>query len=127
MATSYQSAGTSEEVPVDSFATANFKMPGGAVPLNTATHSVLPVGVVIPTRNCVALLERHLDCLRELMPRVEQVVVVDSASTDGTPELLHKQLRHPRIEFLQHPPGLYESWNFGVRQVRARYTYIATA
>ena len=88
---------------------------------------MLPIGVVIPTRNCVGLVEKHLDSMLSWLPHVEQVVVVDSASTDGTPELLRKTLAHRDIEFLQHPPGLYESWNFGVSRVGAQYTYIATA
>jgi hypothetical protein len=35
-------------------------------------------------------------------------------------------LRHPNASFLQHPPGLYQSWNFGIRQLKTKYAYIAT-
>jgi glycosyltransferase involved in cell wall biosynthesis len=61
------------------------------------------------------------------LPRVEQVIVVDSFSTDGTAELLQANLVHPRLSFFKHPPGLYQSWNFGISHISARYVYIATA
>src|SRR5207302_1845364 len=56
----------------------------------------------------------------------EELIVVDSFSTDGTFELLQTELRHPRLSLLQFPPGLYQSWNHGIRQVNAKYTYIST-
>jgi glycosyltransferase involved in cell wall biosynthesis len=62
----------------------------------------------------------------EWLANVEEVIVVDSASKDGTLDLLQQQLRHPRLRILQHPPGLYQSWNYGIGQLRARYCYIST-
>jgi len=60
------------------------------------------------------------------MDLAAQIVVVDSFSTDGTAEYLRENLPHPRIAFLQHPPGLYQSWNFGLRQLNTEYAYIST-
>ncbi len=57
---------------------------------------------------------------------VEEVVVVDSFSTDGTLELIKSGLRHARLKILSHPPGLYQSWNHGIRHLTARYCYIST-
>ncbi|MEK0445170.1 MAG: hypothetical protein RLZZ399_491 [Verrucomicrobiota bacterium] len=84
------------------------------------------IGVVIPTRNCRAYLERHVAGLSQWIDLAEEVVVVDSHSTDGTVEFLRDQLKHPNLRFLTHPPGLYASWNFGISQIRAKYTAIAT-
>lgn len=87
----------------------------------------LPIGILIPTRNAAALWKKHLSELQEIITVAEEVVVVDSESDDGTVELLRAGLSHPRIRFLQHPPGLYASWNSGLSQIAARYSYIATA
>jgi len=87
---------------------------------------LLPLGVLIPTRNSMHLLEDHLTALRPWLHRVQEVVVIDSQSSDGTPEYLHKNLDGPSVRCLSHPPGLYESWNYGLRHIRAPWTYIAT-
>jgi hypothetical protein len=57
---------------------------------------------------------------------VQEVVVVDSHSKDGTLELIKAELRHPRLRIFEHPPGLYQSWNYGIQQVQAEYCYIST-
>jgi glycosyltransferase involved in cell wall biosynthesis len=87
---------------------------------------MLPISIVIPTRNCAALVPGHLESLRGWLDLAEEVVVVDSDSRDGTVELLRAGLAHPRVKFLNHPPGLYESWNFGIQNSGAKYIYIAT-
>lgn len=84
------------------------------------------IGVVVPTRNCRPYLQRHVAGLSQWIDLAEEVVVVDSHSTDGTVEFLRDQLRHPNLRFLTHPPGLYASWNFGISQIRSKYTTIAT-
>lgn len=87
---------------------------------------MLPISILIPTRNCAALVPEHLQSLRDWMDLAEEVVVVDSDSRDGTVELLRSGLAHPRVRFLNHPPGLYQSWNFGIQNAGAKYIYIAT-
>ncbi len=87
---------------------------------------MLPISVLVPTRDCAALVPDHLESLRGWLELAEEVVVVDSDSRDGTVELLHAGLAHPRLRFLNHPPGLYQSWNFGIQNVGAKYVYIAT-
>ncbi|MGA3282868.1 MAG: glycosyltransferase family A protein [Verrucomicrobiota bacterium] len=84
------------------------------------------LGVLIPTRNSAALLPRYLEALEVWLDMATEVVVVDSFSTDGTLELLKTRLRHPHVQFLSHPPGLYASWNFGIQHLQSEYTYIAT-
>ena len=87
---------------------------------------MLPLGVVIPTKNSMHFLPLHLQELAAWIELAAEVVVVDSFSTDGTMEYLQKNLRHPHVKFLQHPPGLYASWNFGIGQLRSEFCYIST-
>jgi len=53
--------------------------------------------------------------------RRSEIVVVDSCSTDGTRGILKEHVPHSRVTFLQHPPGLYESWEFWHPQVKTDY------
>ena len=87
---------------------------------------MLPISVMLPTRNSMALLPAHLGAMRAWLDLAQEVVIVDSASTDGTIELLQRELMHSDARFLSHPPGLYHSWNFGIAQCRAPYVYIST-
>jgi len=87
---------------------------------------MLPFGVVVPTKNSMRYLPAHLANLAAWIDLAEQVVVVDSDSTDGTVEFLKKNLRHPRVCFATHPPGLYASWNHGIRQLTTEFCYLST-
>src|SRR5439155_6290113 len=86
----------------------------------------LPIGVVVPTRNSASLAPEHLETMRPWLDQVEQVVVVDSFSKDGTVQLLKAGLRHPNLQILEHPPGLYQSWNHGIARLKTEYCYIST-
>jgi glycosyltransferase involved in cell wall biosynthesis len=71
----------------------------------------LPIGVVIPSRNSLAYLPAHLQGVLAWVEMVEQIVVVDSNSTDGTVEYIRENLTHPNLHIFSCPPGLYASWN----------------
>jgi hypothetical protein len=86
----------------------------------------LPIGVVIPTRNSLQHLPAHLESLQPWLEMIEQVVVVDSNSTDGTVQYIREHLKHPNLHIFSRPPGLYAAWNFGVGQLRTKYTYVCT-
>ncbi len=86
----------------------------------------LPLGVVIPTKNSMPYLPRHVAGLRPWLDLASEVVVVDSFSTDGTVDFLRANLAHPALQFLTHPPGLYASWNHGIAQISSKYVFIAT-
>ncbi len=88
--------------------------------------AALPIGVVIPTLNAMDHMAEHLDAVRAWAPRVEEIVLVDSHSEDGTPEYVRANLEHSNLRVLSHPPGLYASWNHGIGNVTSRYTYIST-
>lgn len=88
--------------------------------------SRLPIGVILPTLNVRPSLPSHLAQLNKWAELVDEIIVVDSHSTDGTLELIQSELRHPRLHVLQCPPGLYQAWNYGIQQVKAPFTYIST-
>jgi len=73
----------------------------------------------------MALLPGHVEMMRQWLDLVEEVIVVDSESSDGTVEYLRSGQLHPKVKFLSHPPGLYQSWNYGISEGRGRYTYIS--
>jgi hypothetical protein len=88
--------------------------------------AMLPVGVLIPTRNSMVFLPRHVETMRLWLDLAQEIVVVDSESCDGTVEFLRGKLPADKTRFFKHPPGLYQSWNFGVRQINALHTYVST-
>jgi glycosyltransferase involved in cell wall biosynthesis len=85
-----------------------------------------PVGVVLPIYNCADALKSHLDAMEDWLDLVREVVVVDSNSNDGSLELIHQRLKHPGLRIFQRPRGLYQAWNFGISQIKSKYTYIST-
>lgn len=87
---------------------------------------MLPISVLVPTRNSMSLLPKHIEAMHTWLELGDEVVAVDSHSTDGTLEFLQRELKHPNVRVLTHPPGLYQSWNFGIAQCRAKYIYIST-
>jgi glycosyltransferase involved in cell wall biosynthesis len=74
----------------------------------------------------MAYLPRHLESMKEWLPLVEEVVLVDSESNDGTVEFLREHSGPQSARFFTHPPGLYQSWNFGVAQCTGKYLYLST-
>jgi hypothetical protein len=85
-----------------------------------------PLTVMMPALNSARWLPAHLESVRAWADLAAEIIVVDSASTDGTVELIRAGLPHPNLRVLQHPRGLYQSWNFGLQQVRTKYVYIST-
>lgn len=90
------------------------------------TNGRLPISVVLPTLNAMSLLPGHVAGMREWLDLVEEVVVVDSESTDGTREYIERHIDHGQLRMFSRPRGLYQAWNFGIAQVRSPWTYIST-
>jgi hypothetical protein len=86
---------------------------------------MMPLAVLLPTRNAMAFLPGHLDMMRKWLDLAEEVVVVDSSSDDSL-AYLEKELSGLNVRFLRHPAGLYQSWNSGISHIRSRYVYIST-
>lgn len=84
------------------------------------------LGLVIPTLNSRRYLQRHVEGLLPWIDLVDEIVVVDSYSTDGSAEFLREHLRHPNLRIVQHPPGLYDSWNQGIAQLKTEYFIMST-
>ncbi len=81
---------------------------------------------MVPVLNAREALPRHVEGMKPWLNLVEEVVVVDSESADGSLDYLKSQLDLPHVRFLSHPPGLYPSWNYGISQLRSEYFFVAT-
>ncbi len=86
----------------------------------------LPISAVLPIYNCRERLERHLRSVVTWAPFVQEIIVVDSGSTDGTLELAQEVLTPLGARFIAHPPGLYQSWNAGIAAASSPWCYIST-
>jgi glycosyltransferase involved in cell wall biosynthesis len=68
------------------------------------------------------------EALIEWLESATEVICVDSHSTDGTREwLLEFCANHPNACLIDHPPGLYSSWNSGLSRSTGEWIHIATA
>src|SRR5436309_9508919 len=83
--------------------------------------------VIVPTKNSRPYLPAHMASMREWLDLAAEVIVVDSESQDGTVDYLRSELKHPKVRYLAHPPGLYASWNFAISHVETEFVYISTA
>jgi len=76
------------------------------------------LSVVIPTRNVAPIIRRTLDALTW----VDEVVIVDSFSTDETAELVQS---YPNVTFFQwERPGVYSIYakvNYGIDRARGEW------
>jgi glycosyltransferase involved in cell wall biosynthesis len=84
------------------------------------------ISLIIPIYNCCERLKRHLKGVLTWIHLVEEVIVVDSGSTDGTFELAHKVLSPFGAKFIHNPPGLYQSWNAGIAAATKKWIYFST-
>jgi GT2 family glycosyltransferase len=81
------------------------------------------VSIVVPVFNTAAYLDESLDSiLAQTHPRTE-VIVVDDASTDATPEVLGKYTGRVQLHRQQERRGIYGNINDGI--ARARGDYVA--
>jgi len=81
------------------------------------------ISVVIGVRNGAATLQRCLDSIARQDWPARETIVVDGASTDGTRELLERNLREGKVDRLVSEPdrGIYEAWNKGIHLSRGRW------
>jgi GT2 family glycosyltransferase len=81
------------------------------------------ISIVVATRNRADALRRTLDRLCRLPDRVE-VIVVDNASTDGTPDLIRRDFPEVRVLALRRNAGAVAR-NRGVAAARTPYVAFA--
>jgi glycosyltransferase involved in cell wall biosynthesis len=86
----------------------------------------LPISAVLPIFNCRERLVRHLKNVVTWAADVQEIIVVDSGSRDGSLEVAKEILSPFEAKFLHHPPGLYQSWNAGIATATAPWCYIST-
>jgi len=81
--------------------------------MNSGEKKKIGVSVVIPCWNGKELLEKNLSAIMEL--EVDEVVVVDDASTDGSAEFISQSF--PQIKLIRHQEnlGFGQSCNDGVK------------
>jgi hypothetical protein len=71
-------------------------------------------------------LPRHLERHAALYARCAEIVHCDSYSTDDTKAFLATTLRHSAVRQHDHPPGLYQSWNYAISLCTQPFIYIST-
>jgi len=85
------------------------------------------LSVVLPTYNCRRQMARHLASMATWADLADEIIVVDSRSTDGTLEFIRERLRHPNLRIIERDRGLYQSWNEGIAATSGDWVYISTA
>jgi len=86
----------------------------------------LPISAILPIFNCRERLARHLKSVATWAANVQEIIVVDSGSKDGSLEIARQVLTPFGAKFLHHPPGLYQSWNAGIAVATSPWCYIST-
>ena len=86
----------------------------------------LPISAILPIFNCRERLARHLKSVANWAADVQEIIVVDSGSKDGSLEIAREVLTPFGAKFLHHPPGLYQSWNAGIAVATSPWCYIST-
>lgn len=86
----------------------------------------LPITTIFPIYECADRLGPHLEFAQEWLDLVEEVVVVDSGSIDGSAELARREIVHPKVRHVVVPPGLYAAWNHGVQLAESEFCYFST-
>ncbi len=73
------------------------------------------ISVIFPTYNRCALLERAINSVLKQTRPVDEIIIIDDGSTDGTPELLAK--KYPQIlYFWQENKGVSATRNAGIEK-----------
>jgi len=84
------------------------------------------LSVILPTLDSMPLLPAHVASMRPWLDLADEIIAVDSYSTDGTQAYLLEALRDHPVQFHSHPRGLYQSWNSAIQRATGRWLYIST-
>jgi glycosyltransferase involved in cell wall biosynthesis len=81
------------------------------------------VSVVIATRNCASSLQRCIDSISAQEGVRHETIVIDGASSDGTPRLLDENKARGTIaDGVSEPDsGIYSAFNKGVRRAQGEW------
>ena len=84
------------------------------------------ISLIIPAYNCSNELEKHLARIAPILKYFGEIIAVDSYSTDGTYEILIRELEKYNAIIYQRERGLYASWNDAISKTSLEYCYIST-
>lgn len=84
------------------------------------------LSVILPTLNCAETIPAHIQAMESWLDLVDEIIAVDSDSEDGTPDIIRKSIRHPKLRQLNHPRGLYQSWNYAISESTGKWIYLST-
>lgn len=84
------------------------------------------ITVLVPVYECAERFAAHLPSVRALRQVGMELVWVVTASRDGSDRLVRQAHAELGGQFLEVPPGLYEAWNAGIREITTEYVYIST-
>lgn len=93
--------------------------------MNMATPKV---SIIVPSYNHGRFLRQRMDSILNQTYQDYEVVVLDDASTDDTPQVLQEYAKHPRVRLIFHPKNggnVFRQWNAGVALARGDYVWIA--
>lgn len=83
---------------------------------------MVDISICMVSLNCWAVLKDCLESLRDSQPTVTyEVIIVDNASTDGTPELVEREFPDVRLTRNSYNAGFTKATNQGIEQSSGRY------
>lgn len=85
------------------------------------------LSVIFPTYECRKLIECSITSIQSWLDLADEVIIVDSHSSDSSGDFLAQSISHSNLKILKTPRGLYESWNAGIAHSTGKYIYISTA
>ncbi len=77
--------------------------------------------MIIPTYNRRDLLPRAIDSVLAQTRRVDEIIVIDDGSTDGTADMLHARYGDRVTHVWQSNAGVSAARNHGLRRANGRY------
>jgi GT2 family glycosyltransferase len=96
--------------------------------LPAAEPNLRDLAIIIVSYNTALLLRQCLRALRASLARGSSiqadVVVVDNASTDGSPDLVRREFPEVSLIQLDENRGFAAANNLGIRQTNARYVWL---
>ena len=73
------------------------------------------ISVIIPTYNRIKLIERAINSVLNQSHMVNQIIIVDDGSTDGTKEIIKE--KYPQITYIyQDNKGVSAARNIGINK-----------
>jgi len=87
------------------------------------------VSVVVPAYNYGRFLQQTVDSLLDQTFEDLEVIVIDDASTDNTPEVMQRYAEHPRVRSIRRPQnkGHIAAHNEGIELARGEFIALMAA